>query len=51
MVEAINESIGLIEKDEFDRIVSIMKDALIFNLDINIGFDLYDVDARYQKNC
>ena len=49
MVEAINESIGLIEQDEFDKIVSIMKDALIFNLDINIGFDLYDVDARYLK--
>ena len=49
MVEAINQSIDLIEKDEFDKIVSIMKDALIFNLDINLGFDLYDVDARYQK--
>lgn len=49
MVEAINESIDLIEKDDFDKIVSLMKDALIFNLDINIGFDLYDVDARYLK--
>ena len=49
MVEAINESINLIEKDDFDRIVSLMKDALIFNLDVNLGFDLYDVDARYAK--
>lgn len=49
MVEAINESINLIEQDDFDKIVSLMKDALIFNLDINIGFDLYDVDARYAK--
>jgi len=49
MVEAINESVNLIEKDDFDSIISVVKDALIFNLDINIGFDLYDVDERYLK--
>lgn len=47
MVDAINQSIDLLENDSFDEIISIMKDAVVFNLDVNVGVDLYDVDSRY----
>ena len=49
MIEALNQSIDLIEKDDFETIISTMKDALVFNLDVKLGFDLYDIDESYKE--
>ena len=49
MIDAIGQSLDLIDKNDFEKIVQITKDALLFNLDIQSGYDLYDVDARYKS--
>lgn len=49
MVDAINQSIEFLEKDDFESILTVTKDALLFNIDIQRGYDLYDVDARYKN--
>jgi len=47
MKEAIIQSIDHLEKDEFETINTKVKEALMFNLDINVGYDLFDIDERY----
>lgn len=49
MVDAINQSIGFLEEDDFESIITVTKDALMFNIDIQQGYDLYDVDERYKN--
>lgn len=43
LITAANLSI----ENKFDQVVEVMTDALKFNIDVNLGYDLYDVDARY----
>jgi replicative DNA helicase len=49
MKEAVMESIGLLEKNDFAGINEKVRNALLFNLDVNVGYDLYDVDERYRS--
>lgn len=49
MIDAIGQSLELIDKNDFEKIVQITKEALLFNLDIQSGYDLYDVDTRYRN--
>jgi replicative DNA helicase len=49
MKDAIMKSVDLLEKDDFESITSEVRDALVFNLDTNIGYDLYDIDLRYKN--
>lgn len=49
MSKAILESVDLLKDDNFDEITNKVRDALIFNLDHNIGYDLYDIDERYSN--
>jgi len=49
MVEAIDKSIEFLQKDDLDSIINVTKDALMFNIDIQNGYDLYDVDERYRN--
>lgn len=56
MIEAVTESYGILgddydnENEEvFEKVVSMVKDALMFNVDVEIGYDLYDIDTRYKN--
>lgn len=49
MKNAILESLDLLEVNNFEEITSKVKEALLFNLDVNKGVDLYDVDERYLR--
>jgi len=49
MKDAIMESIEHLEKDEFEQINEKVKDALLFNLDKDVGYDLFDIDERYAN--
>ena len=48
MKDAIYDSVALLQDNNFDEINNVIQDALKFNLDTDLGYDLYDVDARYQ---
>lgn len=49
MKEAIVESYELLNEDKFAEINEKIQEALKFNIDVNLGTDLYDVDGRYLK--
>ena len=49
MKNAILESLDLLDQNNFEEITSRVKDALLFNLDVDKGIDLYDVDERYLR--
>ena len=49
MVDAINQSIEFIQKNDFEAVLNVTKDAIMFNIDTQLGYDLYDVDTRYQN--
>ena len=48
MKEAIMESVDLLEKDDFGAITEKIRSALLFNLSVNIGIDLFDIDERFR---
>ena len=47
MKEAIIKSVDLVQENKFDEITELMTSALKFNIDVKLGYDLYDVDGRY----
>lgn len=49
MAEKIEKSIGLMEKGQFDEILSEIKQVLSFNLDTSLGISLKQVEERYEK--
>ena len=49
MKEAIIKSVDLLDKNDFESITNEIREALLFNLDVNIGYDLFDVDKRYKN--
>lgn len=49
MKKALLESYDLLAEDKFNEIIAKLQDALKFNIDVNIGTDLFDVDTRYAK--
>ena len=49
MYFAIDQAVGLLGKGDLDGINNVVKDALMFNLDVAKGYDLYDVDERYAN--
>lgn len=48
MKEAILESVDLLEVDDFGAITDKVKQALLFNMNVNVGLDLFDVDERFK---
>lgn len=49
MKEAIIESYELLNEDRFAEINEKIQEALKFNIDVNLGTNLYDVDGRYLR--
>lgn len=56
MIDAVTESYRLLgeesdNEDEtvFEQVVGLVRDALMFNIDVQIGYDLFDIDARYKN--
>jgi len=49
MRDALYKSVDLLQKDQFDEISELVKDALLFNVDINLGIDIWKIDERYEK--
>lgn len=56
MVDAVTESYRLLGEDAdnsdesvFERVISLTREALLFNIDVQIGYDLYDIDERYKN--
>jgi len=49
MKEAILESYDLLNEDKFAEINEKIQEALKFNIDVNLGTDLYDVTGRYIR--
>ena len=48
MKEAILESVDLLESDDFGAITEKVRQALLFNMNVNVGLDLFDVDERFR---
>lgn len=48
MSNALWKSVDLLQEGKFDEINELVKDALLFNADINIGSDIWDIDKRYE---
>lgn len=49
MKSAIFKAAELLDDGNFEEIVSEIKDALIINNTQHLGFDIFDVDARYES--
>jgi len=56
MIEAVTESYRLLGEEAdndnevvFEQVVGLVRDALMFNVDVQIGYDLFDIDARYKN--
>ena len=48
MREALFKSVDLIDKDKYEEIYQHIKDALIFNIDVDLGLSIWDIDKRYD---
>lgn len=49
MRDALYKSVELLEKNDFDEINELVKDALLFNIDIDLGVNIWDIDGRYEN--
>lgn len=56
MIDAVTESYRLLgeeveNSDEavFEQVVGLVRDALMFNVDVQVGYDLFDIDERYKN--
>lgn len=49
MKEAIIESYDLLEENKFSEINTKIQDALKFNIDIDLGIDLFNISERYAR--
>lgn len=56
MIEAVTESYRLLGEETdnenevvFEQVVGLVRDALMFNVDVQIGYDLFDIDERYKN--
>lgn len=49
MKEAILESYDLLAENKFGEINAKIQDALKFNIDVDLGVDLFDIDERYLR--
>jgi hypothetical protein len=54
MKQSIERAYGSVEEgaftdDKFQEIVTDMKESVKFSIDTDLGVDIYDIDARYEK--
>jgi len=46
---ALWKSVELLPDNKFDEISELMKEALLFNIDVDLGIDLWDIDSSYAQ--
>lgn len=49
MRDALYKSVDLLQNDSFDEINDLVKDALLFNIDIDLGIDIWKIEERYER--